>query len=210
MREAKNLKLTNIISIYDNGNDCYMELHDVIHATKLCNARPFTLDFIKKLKINTDSININIKGIMDNILYVNISTLNTYIVYREESLRHEMIFNDKTYHIGFPNPVFIYNNGRIKVYSSKTLNDNSKLYVAPIPNTQGDGSICMGNVKIPEMITINQFIKDLSSVFWSSTNNMFPDICRKPMKELYEEFDGGIIPQTYLMEANLKIKDLFI
>lgn len=214
----KVLRPKRAIIIYESPDDHTGDLKLFnISENKLTEEIPFGMEQIVKLKnffnkVSSESMGRDNYGFLDKkIIYVN----ENIFIWEAEAKKRFFKFSllkDTLVHV--PRLVFRFSNGNLKVFTvkgKKLITKETKLFKAPLMNVSDNGDVCMGNVRLKDLIekTLVEKMKTIEYRFFNSifthwnTNQVIKGNIMPYIKNINK------IPETLYLESPIRqIEDI--
>lgn len=190
--EHKRLQPTHFMTVYSksshNDNDYeerYMEIGPILkteNGYKIGASSPVSLDFLNDLAATIKIQNfkaLRFKGLLPkNVLYCHSDSENPsliwYIPKQQQMLYFSKSIRKESEVFEILDMVFVTHDGELYVYrlsSSFLLNEESLLYMVPLPNIYENCSVCLGNNKLKKATTLEQYMANMESLFYKTRFN---------------------------------------
>lgn len=139
---------------------------------------------------------------------------NCRVIIEPEDLKY-VTFREKSYHIHFPNALYIVRAKGNKIVSieayayKKWVGLDTQLYKHPLPNMLGGDRICLGSA--PRVIKQDDYKQALDLIIYTQYSHDFVDNIKsfKNTADYFEYLEKNPFPYDLLMEAKKKAGDLF-
>lgn len=171
--QNQEIALKQALMIYSNGNDSYIEIHEVKHG-ELLAGKPLTKEAIRRVwkDCYAKARVVNEAGLLPlNLLYRH----KGRVIWHIPAGPHPLAFHKN---LAIPSgmarcPALIFMAGQwLSVFALKWRGRptaRTKLYHAPFHNVSGSGEICMGSARRPKSnISTAKYMAGMETAFWQS------------------------------------------
>jgi PRTRC genetic system protein B len=223
--QEKLYKPVQFITVHRSGDSYYLESGNINDDLSFGASHPLMkqtiIDIMDTMSVDvTDRL--QFKGMIPkNVVTVRNTAGNTLVAWISKPQSVKMSFTktvglrDMTAPV--PAMLWLAKNDHLSVFAlkSNTINNKTKLYVAPFPNVSGSGSVCWGSGKWPKDVQYYEdFIEKVEYGFWNSkfSHNM-EGVVSKSKSDLYRLWDAlngaPFFPTQQLLESpeSNKIKE---
>lgn len=164
---------SKIVMVYNDRME-YANLNTKGRKHFLEDIRSIDEDFVRTVKemySNVESLNTRLHGeIPKNLLYFSYDNSSVKLIWYNKKQIRSVYSDEKEMKLLIPKTIYFFN-GELNIFtcSDNIPSINSKLYKLILPNTYSDGSICWGNVKLPEHNnTFEEFMLAWEKRYWNS------------------------------------------